>query len=78
MFSLAPNSALFERTSFHKIPGSGNSTPLQPSPAKVTVAISIPHSEWFKDQFSNLPKGFLVGGFNPFEKYARQIGSFPR
>ena len=20
---------------------------------------------------------FLVGGFNPFEKYARQIGSFP-
>ena len=21
---------------------------------------------------------FLVGGFNPSEKYARQIGSFPR
>ena len=21
---------------------------------------------------------YLVGGFNPFEKYARQIGSFPR
>ena len=21
---------------------------------------------------------FLVGGFNPFEKYARQIGSFPQ
>ena len=23
------------------------------------------------------PQPFLVGGFNPFEKYARQIGSFP-
>ena len=22
-------------------------------------------------------KPLLVGGFNPFEKYARQIGSFP-
>ena len=22
--------------------------------------------------------GELVGGFNPFEKYARQIGSFPQ
>ena len=21
---------------------------------------------------------YLVGGFNPFEKYARQIGSFPQ
>ena len=23
-------------------------------------------------------EGFLVGGFNQFEKYARQIGSFPQ
>jgi len=23
-------------------------------------------------------KMYLVGGFNPFEKYARQIGSFPQ
>jgi len=27
----------------------------------------------FKSACSN-----LVGGFNPFEKYARQIGSFPQ
>ena len=24
------------------------------------------------------PLEILVGGFNPFEKYARQIGSFPQ
>ncbi len=30
---------------------------------------SIPGSQWTKS---------LVGGFNPFEKYARQIGSFPQ
>ena len=24
------------------------------------------------------PNDFLVGGFNPFEKYAGQIGSFPQ
>jgi len=23
-------------------------------------------------------ENYLVGGFNPFEKYARQIGSFPQ
>ena len=26
----------------------------------------------------SLPKVNLVGGFNPIEKYARQIGSFPQ
>ena len=24
------------------------------------------------------PQVFLVGGFNPFEKYARQIGNLPQ
>ena len=28
--------------------------------------------------FSHGYVSFLVGGFNPFEKYARQIGSSPR
>ena len=26
----------------------------------------------------NTTQNFLVGGFNPFEKYVRQIGSFPQ
>ena len=35
------------------------------------------------DHFKKNPETFsskqvLVGGFNPFEKYARQIGSFPQ
>ena len=32
----------------------------------------------FLFQNSNSLNIYLVGGFNPFEKYARQIGSFPQ
>jgi len=32
----------------------------------------VSHFQW------NYNQTYLVGGFNPFEKYARQIGSFPQ
>ena len=34
----------------------------------------------FQDSLQNrlAKNSHLVGGFNPFEKYARQIGSFPQ
>ena len=33
-------------------------------------------SAWIGGQFST--KQWVVGGFNPFEKYARQIGNLPQ
>jgi len=28
--------------------------------------------------FNQTAKGLLVGGFNPFEKYVRQLGNLPQ
>ena len=36
------------------------------------------HFGTLHNQKNNLGNLLLVGGFNPFEKYARQIGSFPQ
>ena len=63
----------------------GSRTPFVDSPnwklLKSTIRMSKNSSP--KTRYFQLPKkkaanSYIVGGFNPFEKYARQIGSFPQ
>ena len=45
---------------------------------RITNALRYSSDSLYYDYSKIFQLGHLVGGFNPFEKYARQIGSFPQ